>query len=557
MRAISALLAIALASGLRDDDSALPSADASPPPAGEDVRQDLMLLADDRPVLIVARIYVDGKPFRTAWRDAIGAARACLDRDGNGKLGAQEADAATIAAMVRLLAGTAAPAVNPAGAGEDGDISDDELAEALSAELGPLRLRADQPANGRTDALFDHLDRDKDGHLTEPELAAIGGVLRGLDRDDDEMISADEIERYRGRATATPAGTGERRARMGLVPSVVMTSPGESSLRLVRLLMRKYDKGRGDAPGPPDSKLSRNELAIPPHAFDEADANGDGSLSLEELRRYLERVPPDVALDVALPSGDSGTAAIRIGSDQALREGVEVRELGGGGVEVAIDHVRVEIRADDGARAADAARRSAMRRLSAADANKDGYLEEKEFNLAGGPMTPLAGLQSLIDRDADGKLYPAELGDFLDRVAATARGSLVLELFDHGRAIFGVVDGDRDRRLGAREVMQTVERVSTWDTDGDGRVAAEEIPYSFEINLGIGGLIGLPAVGPEESVPLRASSMATSGPRWFRRMDRNQDGDISRREFLGARDQFDKLDSNADGLIDASEATPR
>ena len=37
-------------------------------------------------------------------------------------------------------------------------------------------------------------------------------------------------------------------------------------------------------------------------------------------------------------------------------------------------------------------------------------------------------------------------------------------------------------------------------------------------------------------------------------MDRNRDGDVSRREFLGPRDQFDRLDRDNDGLIDADEA---
>jgi hypothetical protein len=37
-------------------------------------------------------------------------------------------------------------------------------------------------------------------------------------------------------------------------------------------------------------------------------------------------------------------------------------------------------------------------------------------------------------------------------------------------------------------------------------------------------------------------------------MDRNGDGDLTPEEFLGTRAQFDKLDTNHDGLIDFSEA---
>jgi hypothetical protein len=37
-------------------------------------------------------------------------------------------------------------------------------------------------------------------------------------------------------------------------------------------------------------------------------------------------------------------------------------------------------------------------------------------------------------------------------------------------------------------------------------------------------------------------------------MDRNNDGDVSRREFLGTLEQFDRIDADRDGLIDSKEA---
>jgi hypothetical protein len=37
-------------------------------------------------------------------------------------------------------------------------------------------------------------------------------------------------------------------------------------------------------------------------------------------------------------------------------------------------------------------------------------------------------------------------------------------------------------------------------------------------------------------------------------MDRNGDGDVSRREFLGTREDFNRIDTDGDGLIDADEA---
>jgi len=37
-------------------------------------------------------------------------------------------------------------------------------------------------------------------------------------------------------------------------------------------------------------------------------------------------------------------------------------------------------------------------------------------------------------------------------------------------------------------------------------------------------------------------------------MDRNGDGDVSRREFLGSAEQFKRIDTDGDGLISVEEA---
>ena len=44
------------------------------------------------------------------------------------------------------------------------------------------------------------------------------------------------------------------------------------------------------------------------------------------------------------------------------------------------------------------------------------------------------------------------------------------------------------------------------------------------------------------------------GPVWFQKMDRNRDGDVSRKEFLGTDEQFRAIDANGDGLISVEEA---
>ena len=52
---------------------------------------------------------------------------------------------------------------------------------------------------------------------------------------------------------------------------------------------------------------------------------------------------------------------------------------------------------------------------------------------------------------------------------------------------------------------------------------------------------------------LIARAPAKDVPRWFTLMDTSGDGVISRREFLGEQEQFEKLDANKDGFLEAAE----
>jgi Ca2+-binding EF-hand superfamily protein len=542
--------------------TAAPAQEPVPAGADDDDARHLIFLAENRPIFVRLRVRSQGRPFKASWIDSIRTLYASLDRNGDGTLTTKEADPTILAALVRLAEGGAVrpaplePDVHP----KDGKVSIDELAEILRPTLGPFRLQDGRQAIGRTDALFDQLDRDKDGELTRPELAAIAGSLRPLDLDDNAMISADEIEPYSGTAvTQLVDASADRRPPGAALPPVIELVASESSFRPARLLLKKYDKGKGDVPGRPDNKLSPTEFAIDPDAFAAADTNGDDALDIDELRKLLARPPVDLTLDVTLSLEASGRAMARVEAGGALPKGAQVRRLADGDVEFAVGQVRLDIHVDDGNSAAEAARRVIQQQFKAADANKDGYLEGKELAAISGPQSPFAGVSEIIDRDGDGKIYLKELIAFADRQIESARSRLIMTTDDQGRAIFGIVDLDRDRRLGAREVMRTVDRVMSWDGNGDGRVSPDEIPYHFQVTIARGGLPGLTGGGP--GIPAARSMVTTqmagpaAGPDWFQKMDRNHDGDISGREFLGPRDQFDRLDRDNDGLIDADEAT--
>ena len=474
--------------------AAAPPQEPAPAAAESDAARHLIFLAENRPIFVRLRVTSQGRPFEASWIDSVRTLHASLDRNGDGTLTTKEADPKVVTALVRLATGAAELA---------------QLSESWTSTRKTARsrstswprpsarswARSGSRSGGRRSAAPMRSSisstATRTAQLTRPELAAIAGSLRPLDLDDDEMISADELEPFNSPAfTALMEESSERRARFTAFPPVVELVAGESTLRPARLLLKKYDKGKGDVPGRPDNKLSPAEFAIDPDAFAGADNNGDDALDTDELRKFLARPPIDLTLDVTLSPEAAGRATVRVEAGGDLPKGAQVRRLADGDVEFAIGQVRLDVHVEDGNTAAEEARRILQQRFKAADANKDGYLEGKELAAINAPQSPLAGLSEVIDRDGDGKIYLKELLAFADRQIEAARARLVVTTADQGRAIFGILDLDRDRRLGAREVMRTVDRVMSWDGDGDGRVSADEIPYHFQVTIARSGLAG-------------------------------------------------------------------
>ena len=534
-----------------------------PRPAAMAARH-LIFLAENRPVFLRLRVTSQGRPFEASWIDSVRTLHASLDRNGDGTLTTKEADPKIVAALVRLATGAAALPnlgeldVHP----KDGKVSIDELAEALRPILGPFRLQVGRQAIGRTDALFDQLDRDKDGELTRPELAAIAGSLRPLDLDDDEMISAYEIEPFNSPAFAAHGGgivrapsplhrpSAGRRARRRV--SRRFGRPGSCSRNMTRERATYRDR--------PDNKLSPAEFAIDPDAFAE--------------RRYERRRCARHGRAAKAPrAGADRPHARRHPLGRGFRPGDGLgwkpagpcpREPRSGGSPTATSSSPSGRCGSTSTSKTETPRPRRPAASCSSDSRPPTRTRTATWKARNrprsiAPQSPLAGLSEVIDRDGDGKVYLKELIEFVDRQQEAARLRLVVTTADQGRAIFGILDLDRDRRLGAREVMRTVDRVMSWDGDGDGRVSPDEIPYHFQVTIARSGLAGLTGEGDGRSGASvdgshRSRAGTAAGPDWFQKMDRNHDGDVSRREFLGPRDQFDRLDRDNDGLIDADEA---
>ena len=99
------------------------------------------------------------------------------------------------------------------------------------------------------------------------------------------------------------------------------------------------------------------------------------------------------------------------------------------------------------------------------------------------------------------------------------------------------------------------------DADGDGQISTRELRAAASVLGGVrlpsGPAVTVtltPGLTARPVVPLTLTPAPPRGPAWFRALDRNADGDVSRAEFTGTAADFRRYDANGDGLISAAEA---
>jgi Ca2+-binding EF-hand superfamily protein len=170
-------------------------------------------------------------------------------------------------------------------------------------------------------------------------------------------------------------------------------------------------------------------------------------------------------------------------------------------------------------------------------------------------LAPSVGAQARVAH-GDGKVSLKEHTAFLDLQEKVRASTAFLTLEDRGRRLFALLDADGDGRLSQREMRSAWQRLAPWDRDRSGLITRDKVPQMYRLTLSHGGprRQALSAFPFPDGPRLRLAERAQRGPLWFRKMDRNRDGDVSRAEFLGTDEQFRQIDADGDGLIDADEA---
>jgi Ca2+-binding EF-hand superfamily protein len=505
--------------------------------------QDLILLAPLRPLHVRLHITVDRRPFRKLWRDRIEAAFAESDTDGDGRVTPEQA--AKLVASLTGLPGD--PARGPAGDSPRPLPADGAAGVSLAALLAhleriapPLSVRVEPGVSGT--AIFAILDADGDRRLSRAELLDAQRLLLRRDFNDDEAISADElIEDPRAYAREEGTAGGEPRIeRSAAAGAVVVLAADTTDASIAASLLDRYDRnrdGRLALKGPEaEVGLEQSALgALPPHA--------DGAISGEQLAALCRR-HVDVEIPIALGAGGTSRSAARTNN-----EGFKIRKRLTGDLKIEGAGIELDLRRNNRNPLRNSGQEIA---LSDYDADGNGYLDEAESK-----QSPLfANAFAQMDSDHDGKVVKTEFESYMRSRSQAAGARLVLRVTDRGQDLFDQLDTTPDNQLSVREILAAARLLEIADRNGDGYLGGDEILQRLEWELSraaadVEDTFRLSTRGAPRG-PMLADQ--TAGPKWFMAMDRNQDGDLSSREFIGPPEAFERLDSNHDGLIDATEA---
>jgi Ca2+-binding EF-hand superfamily protein len=532
--------------------------DEAPAGRAPDV-QDMIFLSDSRPLLIRMHIRIDGKPFRVAWDEFMSALFQYLDADGDGVLSQVEIDRAPPPLLLlQLVRGnyfdlTQQPA-NSRPQPElqltlvPGKVTRDGMASYYRlAGLSPfMPFVQDRSAEGDelTDALFRELDRDRDGKLSKDELLGAEAILRKLDLNDDEIITPEELVPV----VTDPNVPQQPRNRVQIMAdkgSFLLVSPEDTSGRLAFAIMSRYDKDQSE-------KLSRTEFPVDKKLFDQIDADQDGELDTQELGKYLSLAPVDLEINVSL--GQLPENGMPIDLPQANGPAsplmTATRRLDNAALSLTVGDAAIDLRASAGVPVyLDSVRQFLTYQFQLVDTAKRGFINRKQAD-----QNPnLSGLFTSADRDGDGKLYLKELTTYLDLLSKAVSSCSVAMVTDNGRGLFDLLNTQRDGRLKLREVSQAWARLAPMGKDD--QIDRADLPHQFQLFVSQGqpAAFALGAMAPGGAMDRRPTATAR-GPLWFRKMDRNGDGFVSAREFLGSKEDFQRIDADGDGLISPEEA---
>ncbi len=539
------------------------------PPVLESENIELIYLADARPILMRIDLNSDGKSLEVRWRRFVDLLLVYLDKNNDESLDEEELKKLPMILSFLTNGGEPIPLPKDRGTG----VFREQLANHLRENgYQPFRLPSSptemaaprnirfvtngpsQSAEAIDTAILDALDTDKDGKLSAQELAAAEGVLRKYDSNDDELISVSELMRA---PENSPFGFQQSPMMAGSATTTFdlfrFSRTGSNADLAKRIVRRYYVEPKTKPETEVKKKLNRDMIGLSPEVFAKLDRNDDGQLDAEELDR-IGTCPVDASLTVNIGKVTSKQKMVEPKPGKKPALAIKLIEQTSGSITIDTPNVQLHVMAAPILQSPGGD--TLLNQFMNADRDGNGYVDKTEARVF--PLINAAF--DLIDADHNEKIFIEEIQAFSEETAdlrkATDVGFASASVLDQGRGLFGLFDTDRDGVLSTRELKNLPKLLALNDRNKDGMLDPKKVSknmiLTFEQGLSQARSTGLTTVSANLSQPNQSRKQV--GPKWFQKMDRNGDGDVSRREFLGTDEDFRKIDTDGDGLIDAKEA---
>lgn len=503
----------------------------------------MIIMAPLGPVVADLRISVAKMPYRT-WVSRFVATQ--MDVDKNTHLDSKELSLLT--ENVRRLGNISGPeeilaaAVKEPGARE---VPTKQFVEWLQTRLPKsFDLIAQPQAADDAVRLTSLIDANLDASISDAELLNSLRTLRFRDLDNDETFSVSELMPYRDpRSQNAPVSPD-----VVNLPFYHVTDEASAKLAAERIVGRYGAEGTVAI-----STLRQQKLPEP-----------DRRLSVDELAGILQQPKFHLTVDVKL-SDRAGTSDIDVAISSSAESFCRTTDDKFGQTAIVADGLPLKIVARGGGANNRAATRGFLgQTFVMIDGDRNQYLDETEFAGILGAMQQSGanGDFATVDQNSDKMVTRDELFSFVERDLMAAASRIEVTVKQDGKTLFSLLDANQDRRLSAREIKSGSSILQKYDLNGDGAFAETELGTEYVLTLGLGrselrrnsGMMTMQTMAMNSGDAVLPGLEGLDGPEWFRRMDRNQDGDVSVREFLGTSTQFAALDTDQDGLMSASEA---
>ncbi len=533
-------------------------------------KQEIVVFTTHRPVRVRMEMTYEGKTISEVSLLKLREVFDYYDRNKDGYLGEKEVTNIFSDSGLNLLllngffqiTPNDRPSLERLDTNRDGRVSLEEYLSSYKISAAsfvrPQVPMAENPLSaGTTEALFELMDANKDGKLTKEEVKGIEKLIFMRDADEDECLSLTELApnvyAQGGRVVqVNPVG---RPAQ-----PVVVANPAAEIVQMfavdkipeshTTLVIKKYDKDN-------DGSLTRDEIAFDAETFARFDRDKDSKLNATEVDAWRTG-PPDLEVVLSLsPNATDCAAKLVTPREVANDRRFIISQVEPGRIVIRVGRQAIEFSAFSQLtpRYQQSTLKMQFRAVfTQAAGGKDHILDS---DLTGPNAVRYQYVRTIFDpadSNGDSKLTQAEFDAYFDLQEGFRDIAMAITPAVQTPTLFQLLDENRDSRLSVRELRTAWDRLRPLEP-GNGDVITRA---AIQPSISVRGSRSLDryAVNQQQYAYQNPNQIALpqNGPQWFRRMDRNADGDISRTEFLGSKAEFDAMDQDHDGLISLKEA---